>query len=265
MHDHPATAVKQKKDSSIVVGCRLVKEGKADAFFSAGSTGGAMAAATLIIGRIRGIKRPAIATVIPAPKGQVVMIDSGANADVDPEYLLQFAAMGEIYSHAVLGVAKPRVGLLNVGEEETKGSQLAQDAYKLLQDSLAGFTGNAEGNDMFSGRFDVIATDGFTGNIVLKTMEGAVGALFSELKTIFYASTKNKLAAAAIKGDLKTLKDQLDTEAIGGAPLLGLTAPVIIGHGSSSAFAIENGIRAAARAVRQQVPQLIASAITTQS
>lgn len=262
MNDHPATAVKQKKDSSIVVGCKLVKEGKADAFFSAGSTGGAMAAATLIIGRIRGIKRPAIATVIPAPKGNVVLLDSGANTDVEAEYLLQFATMGEIYAKTVLNVQSPRVGLLNVGEEETKGSQLAQEAYGLIKENVEGFAGNAEGKDLFKGTYDVIVTDGFTGNVVLKTMEGTVSALFGELKNIFYASTKNKLAAAVIKGDLKTLKDQLDIEAIGGAPLLGLSAPVIIGHGSSSAFAIESGLRATTRAAKQGVSGLIAQAIS---
>lgn len=263
MNDHPATAVKKKKDSSIVVGCRLVKEGRADAFFSAGSTGGAMAAATLIIGRIKGIKRPAIASVVPAPKGKVILLDSGANADVEAEYLLQFALMAEIYAHAVLGIANPRIGLLNVGEEETKGSLLAQEAYTLMQESVKGFCGNAEGNDMFSGRFDAIVTDGFTGNVVLKTMEGAVGAVFKELKDIFYASTKNKLAAAVIKGDLGVLRNQLNADAIGGAPLLGLSAPVVIGHGSSSAFAIENGIRATAQATRQRVPELIAAAIAS--
>ncbi|MCL2528856.1 MAG: phosphate acyltransferase PlsX [Coriobacteriia bacterium] len=263
MNEHPAHAVRQKKDSSIVVGCNLIKEGKGDAFFSAGSTGGAMTAATLIIGRVRGVKRPAIATVIPAPKGLVVMLDAGANTDVEAEYILQFAAMGEIYAHEVLGVEKPRVGLLNVGEEGTKGSMLAQEAYTLLKENIKGFTGNAEGSDIFAGNFDVIATDGFTGNIVLKTMEGLVGGLFSEIKSIFYSSTKNKLAAAVIKKDLSALKDQLSAELIGGAPLLGLQAPVIIGHGSSSATAIANGIRASATATRQQIPQLIAAAITT--
>jgi len=263
MNEHPAHAVRQKKDSSIVVACNLVKEGRGDAFFSAGSTGGAMTAATLIIGRIRGVKRPAIATVIPAPKGLVVMLDAGANTDVEAEYILQFAAMGEIYAHEVLGVEKPRVGLLNVGEEGTKGSMLAQEAYALLQENIKGFTGNAEGSDIFAGNFDVIATDGFTGNIVLKTMEGLVSGLFSEIKGIFFSSTKNKLAAAVIKKDLSALKDQLDIELIGGAPLLGLQAPVGIGHGSSSALAIANGIRATATAARQQIPQLIAAAITT--
>ncbi|MCL2807056.1 MAG: phosphate acyltransferase PlsX [Coriobacteriia bacterium] len=263
MNEHPALAVKQKKDSSIVVGCRLVKEGRGDAFFSAGSTGGAMTAATLIIGRVRGVKRPAIATVIPAPKGNVVLIDAGANADVEAEYLLQFAAMGEIYARDVLGVKNPRVGLLNVGEEDTKGSQLAQDAYVLLKDNINGFAGNAEGNDLFAGTFDVITTDGFTGNIVLKTMEGLVSGLFKELKDIFYASTINKLAAAVIKKDLTALKNHMDIDAIGGAPLLGLQAPVGIGHGSSNAVAIANGIRATATATRRRVPELIAKAVTS--
>jgi glycerol-3-phosphate acyltransferase PlsX len=220
-----------------------------------------MAAATLFIGRVKGVSRPAIATVIPAPKGRVVLLDAGANPDATAEYLLQFAAMGEIYSREVLGVKAPRVGLMNVGAEDTKGSRLAQDAHALMQEGIAGFTGNAEGTDMFSGRFDVIATDGFTGNIVLKTMEGLVAALFRELKGIFYASAKNKLAAAALKGDFMVLKDQLDIEIIGGAPLLGLKAAVVIGHGSSGPVAIANGIRAAARAARQDVPNLIATAL----
>jgi len=263
MNEHPALAVKQKKDSSIVVGCHLVKEGRGDAFFSAGSTGAAMTAATLIISRIRGIKRPAIATVIPAPKGPVVLLDAGANTDVEAEYLQQFAAMGEIFARGVMGVENPRVGLLNVGEESTKGSQLAQDGHALMKEKVKGFVGNAEGSDIFTGNFDVIATDGFTGNIVLKAMEGLVSGLFSELKNIFYSSTKNKLAAAVIKKDLTALKDQLDIELIGGAPLLGLQAPVVIAHGSSSAFAIANGIRATALATRQRIPQLIADALTS--
>lgn len=263
MDEHPAAAVKQKKDSSIVVGCRLVKEGKADAFFSAGSTGAAMAAATLVIGRVKGVKRPAIATVIPAPKGRVLLLDAGANSDVTAEYLVQFAAMGEVFAREVMGIAHPRVGLLNVGAEETKGSKLAQEAHALIKENVRGFTGNAEGSDIFAGTFDVITTDGFTGNIVLKTMEGLVAGLFGELKSIFYSSTKNKLAAAAIKGDLAALKDKLDIEAIGGAPLLGLQAPVVIGHGSSSALAIENGIRATATATRQRIPELIHAALSS--
>ena len=261
MTEHPGVAVKQKKDSSIVVGCRLIKEGKGDAFFSAGSTGGAMTAATLIIGRIKGIKRPAIAAVVPAPKGQVLLLDAGANADVEAEYLLQFATMGEIFAQKVMNIPNPRVGLLNVGEEDTKGSQMAQEAYALIKENVRGFVGNAEGSDIFNGSYDVITTDGFTGNIVLKTMEGLVSGIFDELKNIFYASTKNKLAASVIKGDLKVLKDQLDIEIIGGAPLLGRTAPVVIAHGSSSAFAIANGIRATALAAEQHLPELIATAI----
>ena len=261
MDEHPAMAVKQKKDSSIVVGCQLVKQGRADAFFSAGSTGAAMTAATLIIGRIKGIKRPAIATIIPAPKGPVVLLDAGANSDVEAEYLLQFAAMGEIFAQGVMGIASPRVGLLNVGAESSKGSLLAQQAYSLINENVKGFAGNAEGSDIFKGTYDVIVTDGFTGNIVLKTMEGLVSGLFGEIKNIFYASTLNKLAAAVIKKDLTALKNHLDIEIIGGAPLLGLKAPVVIGHGSSSAVAIANGIRATAAACHQQIPELIAAAL----
>lgn len=261
MNEHPAAAVKQKKDSSIVKGCTLVKDKQADGFFSAGSTGAAMTAATLLVGRIRGVRRPAITTIIPAPKGQVVLLDAGANSDVQAEYIMQFAAMGEVYSREVLGVKEPRVGLLNVGEEESKGSQLAQDVHALLKEKIQGFVGNAEGSDIFKGTFDVVATDGFTGNVVLKTMEGLVAELFGELKNIFYASTTNKLAAALIKKDLTTLKDQLDIDAIGGVPLLGVAAPVVIGHGSSNAFAIASGIRATATAIRQRVPELIERAI----
>lgn len=263
MNEHPAAAVRQKKDSSIVVGCQLIKDGKADAFFSAGSTGGAMTAATLIIGRVQGVRRPAIATVIPAPKGNVVLLDAGANADVTAEYIAQFAAMGEVYAREVMGVLHPRVGLLNVGEEESKGSKLTQEAFPLIKERVNNFKGNAEGSDIFKGTFDVIATDGFTGNVVLKTMEGLVSGLFGELKNIFYSSTMNKLAAAVIKSDLSKLKNQLDAESIGGAPLLGLAAPVVIGHGSSSAFAVQSGIRATAMAARQGVPELIAAALSS--
>jgi glycerol-3-phosphate acyltransferase PlsX len=261
MDEHPAHAVKQKRDSSIVVGCKLLSDGRADAFFSAGSTGAVMTAATLQIGRIRGIKRPAIATVIPALAGPVVLLDVGANADVEPEYLLQFAKMGSIYAHKVLAVAQPRIGLLNVGSEPSKGSRLVQAAYALIEQEVAGFIGNVEGNDIFSGRVDVIVADGFTGNIALKAMEGTVGTLFSELKRVFMSSPTNKLAAALIKRDLAVLKDHLDIEVIGGAPLLGLRHAVVIGHGSSSAFAILNGIRQTARASLSRLPQLIEEAL----
>ncbi|MDR2492614.1 MAG: phosphate acyltransferase PlsX [Coriobacteriales bacterium] len=262
MDEHPATAVKAKRDSSIVVACRLVKEGSADAFFSAGSTGACMAAATLVIGRAKGVSRPAIAAVIPAPAAPVVLADVGANADVKPEYLLQFAHMACAYAKAVLNVSEPRCALLNIGSEEAKGSALAQEAHLLLARELEGFAGNAEGDDVFSGRFDCIVTDGFTGNILLKAIEGTAGALFAQLKSVFTSSLSAKLGACLVKSRLSVLKETMSAEKYGGAPLLGLKAPVVIGHGSSSATAIANGIHATAEMVRAGLAGRVADAIS---
>ena len=261
MDEHPATAVKQKKDSSIVVACRLVKEGRADAFFSAGNTGACMAAATLILGRLKGVQRPAILTVVPAPTGPLAFLDIGANADVKPEYLLQFAQMGRAYAMSVLHVPAPRIGLLNIGSEESKGSAFAQEVYALLAARLEGFAGNAEGNDFFAGTFDCIVTDGFTGNVVLKAMEGAVSVLFREIKGALMSSFTAKLGAALVKGKLMELKELMSADEYGGAPLLGLKNIVIIGHGSSNVKAIANGIRVSAEAVRVQLPLLIEKAV----
>jgi glycerol-3-phosphate acyltransferase PlsX len=261
MNEHPANAVRQKKDSSIVVGCNLVKEGRAQGFFSAGSTGACMAAATLYIGRIKGVSRPAIASVLPSPVAPVVLTDIGANADVKPEYLVQFAQMASIYAQKILGIESPRVGLLNIGEEETKGSALAQEAYNLLNKKVFGFEGNAEGNDILSGKFDVIVTDGFTGNVVLKTIEGAAEMLFGELRNILTASLSRKIGASLIMPGLRELKTNLSADEVGGAPLLGLKGSCIIGHGSSNAKAIANGIAATARYVREDVTKTIAEAV----
>ncbi|MDR2714978.1 MAG: phosphate acyltransferase PlsX [Coriobacteriales bacterium] len=261
MDEHPATAIKQKKDSSIVVACRLVEQGRADAFFSAGSTGACMAAATLIIGRIKGIARPAIVAVLPAPKKPVVLLDVGANADVKPDYLLQFAQMGRAYAMAALNVAQPRIGLLNVGSEKTKGSMFAQEIHTLLAENLEGFAGNAEGDDLFTGAFDCIVTDGFTGNIVLKTIEGTASSLLSQIKTALTSSLVAKMGALLVKGKFATVKETLSADKYGGAPLLGLKNIVMIGHGSSNAKAIANGIRASADAVRAELPALITQAV----
>jgi glycerol-3-phosphate acyltransferase PlsX len=261
MDEHPAEAVRQKRDSSIVVGCRLVREGRAQGFFSAGSTGACMAAATLYMGRVKGIVRPAIASVLPSPVAPVILTDIGANADVKPEYLLQFAQMAVVYAQLVMGVPHPRVGLLNIGEEETKGSVLAQDAFKLLTEGLDGFCGNAEGTDILNGRFDVIVTDGFTGNVTLKTIEGTAGLLFDQLKQVLTASFVRKLAASVIMPGLRELKKTLSADEVGGAPLLGLKGSCVIGHGSSNVTAIANGIASCARCVRQKLPQVIAEAI----
>ncbi len=261
MAEHPANAVRKKKDSSIVVGCRLVKEGVAQGFFSAGSTGACLAAGTLVMGRQKGIARPALATVLPSPVKPVVLCDVGANADCKPEYLVQFAKMASAYAEHLLGVKDPSVGLLNIGEEEEKGSAFAQETHALLKQELANFKGNAEGRDVLSGSFDVIVCDGFTGNVCLKTIEGTAKMLFGQLKGIFKSSLKNKIAALLIKGDLKKLLGTIDPDAAGGAPLLGVKGACIVGHGSSNARAIKNGVLASAAYVRSGVSEIIAQTV----
>lgn len=261
MGEHPAMAVRRKKDSSIVVGCRLVKEGEAQGFFTAGSTGGGMAAATLVMGRVKGIARPALATVLPCPTKPVVMCDVGANADCKPEYLVQFGKMATVYMERVLGVKDPTAALLNIGEEETKGSMFAQESHAALKEGLPNFVGNAEGRDILAGTFDIIVTDGFTGNVCLKTIEGTAKVLFGELKKAFMKSTVSKLGALAVKGGLSDLKHQLDPDTTGGAPLLGVKGACVIGHGSSSATAIKNGVLATKRIVVEDVSEIIAQTV----
>ena len=261
MAEHPANAVRKKKDSSIVVGCRLVKEGEAQGFFSAGSTGACLAAGTLVIGRIKGVQRPALATLVPSPAKPVVLCDVGANADCKPEYLVQFAQMASIYARKVLGVDDPKVGLLNIGEEEEKGSQFAQEAHAMLKEQVPNFGGNAEGRDVMDGPYDVIVCDGFTGNVCLKTIEGTAKVLFGELKNIMMASLKTKLAAAVLKGGLKGLLGRIDPDAMGGAPLIGCKGACIVGHGPSNARAVKNGVLAAAEYVRSGVSELIAESV----
>ena len=234
MDEHPAQAVRKKKDSSIVVGCRLVKEGQAQGFFSAGSTGACLTAATLVMGRIKGVMRPAIATIIPSPAKPVVMCDVGANADCKPSYLVQFGQMAAVYAEQVIGIPDPSVALLNIGSEDTKGSQFSQEAFELMNASLPNFIGNKEGCDILPGGADVFVTDGFTGNVCLKTIEGTSKVLFAALKDIMMSSAKTKLAALALKGDLQKLKDSIDPDTYGGAPLLGVNGACLIGHGSSS-------------------------------
>ena len=260
MGEHGATAVRKKKDSSIVVGCKLVKEGEAQGFFSAGSTGACLAAATLFIGRIKGVKRPALCSVVPSPVRPIVMTDIGANADCKPEYLVQFAQMGAIYNHVVLGTENPTIGLLNIGSEEEKGSTFVQEAHSLLKE-LPNFKGNAEGHDVLEATYDVIVTDGFTGNVCLKTIEGTAKELFRAIKGIMMSSTKTKIGALLIKGDLYSLKDSISADTYGGAPLLGVKGACIVGHGSSNATAIKNGIAITARLARERVPEQIADAV----
>ena len=264
MGEHPAAAVRAKKDSSIVVGCRLVKDGRAAGFFSAGSTGACMAAATLVMGRLSGVARPAIATVLPATGRPSVLLDIGANADVKPEMLVQFAHMGAAYAQVMLGVAQPTIGLLNIGEEPTKGSALAQEAYTLLSASVPGFTGNVEGRDIPAGTVDVVVTDGFTGNVALKVLEGLASVLFKEIKATLTATLPNRLAASVVAPSIRELKGRLDPDAYGGAPLLGVDGVCIIGHGSSGAEAIANGVAATARAIRGDLTGTIARAVAVE-
>jgi phosphate acyltransferase len=261
MDEHPASAVRSKGDSSIVVGCRLVREGQADAFFSAGSTGACMAAATLVMGRIAGVTRPAIATIIPTPTTPVVLLDVGANADCKPEHLVAFAHMGIAYAQTVLSVSEPAVGLLNIGEEPAKGSALAIEAHRLMHVSVPGFSGNVEGSEVLSGAVDVIVTDGFTGNVVLKLLEGTSSALLGQVKETMTSSFIRRVAAGVLAPSLKSMKARLDPETYGGAPLLGVRGVCIIGHGSSKARAVAAGVGVAAQAVRGGLTQRIASSV----
>ena len=261
MGEHPANAVRKKKDSSIVVGCRLVREGRAQGFFSAGSTGACMSAATLVMGRIPGVKRPCIASVIPSPVAKTILCDMGANADCKPEYLLQFAKMAQVYARTALGIPNPSVGLLNIGEEETKGSQFAQDCHMLLKEQLPGFAGNAEGKDIALGGFDVIVTDGFTGNVALKTYEGVGKALLGALKESLMGSLKTKIGALLIKPALKELMSKVSADEYGGAQLLGVNGVSLIGHGNSDALAVCSGVLATAAAIRMGMPAKLAAAI----
>lgn len=261
MGEHPANAVRKKKDSSIVVGCRLVKEGRAQGFFSAGSTGACLAAATLVMGRVKGVSRPALATVIPSPVRPVLLTDVGANADCKPVYLVQFAQMATVYMEKVMGVSAPRVALLNIGEEETKGSAFAQEAHSLMKAQVPNFAGNGEGGDILPGNFDIFVTDGFTGNVCLKTIEGTSKTLFRSLKGIFMSSLATKLGALTIKGGLKDLMASVSPDTYGGAPLLGVKGACIVGHGSSNAIAVQNGILTTARVVRERVSEIIAQTV----
>lgn len=257
MEDDPSTATRRKKDSSLAVALTMLKDGKGDAVVSAGSTGALLTGATLTVKRIRGIRRAALAPVIPNGGKGVMLIDCGANVECTSEYLLQFAFMGSFYSKHILGCANPRVGLLNNGTEETKGTELQKQAYTLLKrvsdEGRINFIGNIEGSAALSGEVDVIVTDGFTGNIMLKSCEGMIKFLMGQLKGVFLSSTKNKLAALTLKGDFAKLKDMMDVNKVGGTALLGISKPVIKAHGSSNDEAIFSAIRQAVQFARAGV------------
>ena len=262
MDEHPAQAVRAKPDASIPAAVRLVKEGVADAVVSAGNTGAMMASSLLILGRIAGVKRPAIATIIPTRGRPVVCVDMGATADCKPEHLLQFAHMGVAYAETVLGVEGPTVGLLNIGSEPEKGSVLAQEAHALMAgDGRLRFAGNIEGNHLLDGDLDVMVTDGFTGNVVLKVLEGTAESLFAQLKATFMSSARGRLAGQLAKPLLHGLKKRLDYEEYGGAPLLGVSGVSIISHGRSSARGIAAAVGAAKRAVDGGLTAKIAGAM----
>ncbi len=244
--DDPAIAFKVKKDSSLTVGLNLLKAGAGDAFVSAGSTGALLAGATLLVKRIRGIRRAAMGPVIPTAGGKAILCDCGANAECTPEYLLQFAYLGSYYARKACGMENPRVALLNIGAEEEKGDALRHEAYALLKEAgdagRINFIGNIEANDAMLGGADVIVADGFTGNIMLKSVEGVGKFLLKELKKMFLSSTKTKLAAALVKGSMADMKKLMDPSEIGGTAFLGISKPVIKAHGSSDARAICNAV-----------------------
>ena len=252
MDEHPAQAVRRKPGNSISVATRLVKEGQADAVVSAGNSGAMMAAALFILGRVKGIDRPAIATVFPTVSGQVLLIDVGAVTDPEPANLVQYAQMGDIYLRAVFGVARPRIGLLSNGEEETKGSKLVLEAHALLkQQSGLHFVGNVEGKDVPMGLADVVVCDGFAGNVLIKTAEGVASFMGRVLREEVTRTPWEKVLALGLRPAFARLRTRLDYAEYGGAPLLGVEGVVIIAHGRSDARAVYNAIRVGKQAAEQ--------------
>ncbi|MBB4823965.1 glycerol-3-phosphate acyltransferase PlsX [Sporosarcina luteola] len=256
--DEPVRTIRRKKDASMVRMAQAVKDGEADACVSAGNTGALMAAGLFIVGRIEGIDRPALSPTLPTLDGKgFVLLDVGANSDAKPAHLGQYAVMGSIYAEKVRGISSPRVGLLNIGTEEGKGNELTKAAFDILAEAPIHFVGNVEARDLLEGAADVIVTDGFTGNMVLKTIEGTASGFFSMLKGVYGASFKSKFSAVLIKDGLRELKHKMDYTEYGGAGLFGLAAPVIKAHGSSNANAILNAIRQARTMVQHDVCKTI--------
>ena len=263
MREHPAVAVRRKRNSSIVKATQLVKAGEADAVVSAGSTGASMASALLSLGRIKGIDRPAIAVVLPTEQGFTLLLDIGANVDCKPGNLYQFGMMGSIYAERIMGVKAPKVGLLNIGEEENKGNELALAAHQLLRNADINFVGNVEGGDIFRGVVHVLVCDGFIGNVVLKTSEGLAESLFNILKEEIVKSNLAKLGLLLASRALKGFQRRVDYDEYGGAPLLGVNGVSVICHGRSSAKAIKNAVRVAMESVDNCLPQAIKETLST--
>lgn len=261
MDDDPMCVVKTKKDSSIAVGMRLLNEGRGDAFISAGSSGAIVSGGTLIVKRIRGVRRVAFAPIMPKAEGFFMLIDSGANNDCSADMLRQFGIMGSTYMEKVMKIDRPRVGLVNVGVEEHKGSQTIREAYALLKESGLNFVGNVEAREIPADGADVIVADGFTGNVVLKLYEGVARELVKKIKGVFTKSLKNKLAAAMVLGDMKSFKKAMDYNEYGGAPLMGTRKPVFKAHGSSTEQTFFNALRLTKEYVESNAIEYIKEAI----
>jgi glycerol-3-phosphate acyltransferase PlsX len=264
MEDKAAQAVRSKRDSSMRVGLKMVREGRAAGFVTAGNTGAAMATAKMVLGSLAGVDRPALATVLPTSTGSpCVLLDVGANVDCDPENLVQFAVMGSMYARNVLRIPNPRVGLLSIGEEDSKGNSLTRDTLPLLRDPLLSlnFIGNVEGRDLYNGNADVIVCDGFVGNVALKTSEGLAKLVNSSLRESLKSTVTSQVGALLSQKAFKAFKKRLDYSEYGGVPLLGVRGPCIIGHGSSNERAIMNGIRVAAEFAQADVTAAIEAAL----
>ena len=263
MDEHPVEAVRRKKDASINVAMRLVKDGRADAFFSAGNSGAIMASALFTLRRIEGVDRPAIGAVIPLLTGRCLLVDAGANAECDSHNLLQFAQMGAAYMQHVYGLQRPRIGLVSNGEEETKGNALVKGAYPLLVASGLNFVGNVEGKDVTRGAADIAVCDGFTGNVMLKLAEGVQELIFNLVRGAINSKPHYKLAGAVLRPGLRKAARSLDYAEYGGAPLIGVRGAVFIGHGRSNARAIANGIRTAAGAAAGDLTAKLRESVAT--
>ena len=262
MDEPAAQSVRRKKDSSIVRAVDLVKSGEADAMVSAGNTGAVVAAATINLGRLRGVDRPAIATVLPTQANRpIVLLDAGANVDCDPQWLCQFAIMGSVYSECVIGAVRPVVGLMSIGGEDIKGNDMTKKAFSLMAEAPIHFRGNVEGHDLFKGETDVVVCDGFVGNIVLKTVESVAHAIGHWLKQEFKKTAIRILGAILLRGALKSMKRRMDPELYGGAPLLGVNGVCIITHGASSSLAIYHAVRVACDAIGHHLNQHICEKI----
>lgn len=261
-HEQPTVAIKQKPDSSLVKALQAVANKEAECFVSAGSTGAVLTGATLIVRRLKGVKRPALAPLLPTRNGCVMLIDCGANTDCKPEYLRQFAVMGSAYMKTVMGIQNPRVGLINNGAEPEKGNELTKAAYKLLKETAVNFAGNCEARDILSGDFDVLVCDGFDGNIVLKYTEGLASTLMGMIKDELMADMRSKLGALMCKQAFRRLKKRMDYSEYGGALLLGIDGGIIKAHGSSNAKAIMHAIGQGRSLIKGQVVKTIREAIS---